>query len=213
MKLFKTGLILCTALIVGMTVLPTGVSIAYASEIPQTTIEVAINNDTFVNVDVPIVTNEEFQNGELSDGSLLPDEFQIAPEKNISRSSTGGYNYVYKRNYTAIVKRSAVIGDHPGIGKKKNVAYYYLASTKASASFSFGYGLVSVSFSNASNGVTAYSIKSISTGWTQLRIRGDVRTSNYTVSVYDRYSGKFIRSYQENNKKSVESIWYDTRLA
>lgn len=168
------------------------------------------SQETYFEQEIPSISASEFSNGCLEDGSLPPDEFIIRPHSGISTFSSGGYNYVYKRTSTKIIKKDAVVGAHPGIGPTRNVAFYYLSNKKASASFSFGYGGVSVSFAPMSSGVTGYSIKAVSSGYTQLRIRANVWESNDTVSVYDRYSGKLIRSYKENGKRTTEGTWYDT---
>ncbi len=78
--------------------------------------------------------------------------------------------------------------------------------------FLFGYGPVSVTYSPAGTTAGGVLVESISKGWTQLRIRGNVRESKYTVTVYDKYSGNRIKSYKET-KKTTENIWYDTRRA
>ena len=170
------------------------------------------SEETHYEQELPSISASEFSNGCLADGSMLPDEFTIRPSNGISAFSTGGYNYVYKKSSTKILKRDAVFGKHPDIRRKRNVSYYYISSnSRGSANFSFGYGAVSVGFNRASTGqVSGYAVKSVSTGYTQLRIRGNLRETNYTVNVYDRYSGKFIRSYKENGKRTTESVWYDT---
>lgn len=215
MKKLMFGLILvcgtCVLLGGGELVRADSSPMADSSDSSLVQLEEGDNSDQSVIPSNPVITMEEFEKGQLNDGSPLPEEFNIETGNSLARS--GGYTYSYKRDSTKILKSNAVIGDHPGISKQKNIAYYYVyVNRTATATISFGYGPVSVTYSPAGTTAGGVLVESISKGWTQLRIRGNVRESKYTVTVYDKYSGNRIKSYKET-KKTTENIWYDTRRA